>query len=40
MPFHMRWTYWRQQAGLLLSALVAAFLVKFLRGDKGAWVPT
>jgi cellulose synthase/poly-beta-1,6-N-acetylglucosamine synthase-like glycosyltransferase len=23
MPFHMRWTYWRQQAGLLLSALVA-----------------
>ncbi|GAA3920082.1 hypothetical protein Aau02nite_30430 [Amorphoplanes auranticolor] len=25
MPFHMRWTYWRQQAGLLLSALVAAF---------------
>lgn len=24
MPFHMRWTYWRQQAGLLLSAIVAA----------------
>jgi cellulose synthase/poly-beta-1,6-N-acetylglucosamine synthase-like glycosyltransferase len=24
MPFHMRWTYWRQQAGLLLSAVVAA----------------
>ncbi|WP_305783095.1 glycosyltransferase family 2 protein [Symbioplanes lichenis] len=24
MPFHMRWVYWRQQAGLLLSALVAA----------------
>jgi cellulose synthase/poly-beta-1,6-N-acetylglucosamine synthase-like glycosyltransferase len=23
MPFHMRWTYWRQQAGLLLSAVVA-----------------
>ncbi|MFI1993088.1 glycosyltransferase family 2 protein [Actinoplanes sp. NPDC020271] len=23
MPFHMRWTYWRQQFGLLLSALVA-----------------
>jgi cellulose synthase/poly-beta-1,6-N-acetylglucosamine synthase-like glycosyltransferase len=22
MPFHMRWTYWRQQAGLLLSAVV------------------
>jgi cellulose synthase/poly-beta-1,6-N-acetylglucosamine synthase-like glycosyltransferase len=25
MPFHMRWTYWRQQVGLLFSALVAAF---------------
>ncbi|SNY66159.1 glycosyltransferase [Paractinoplanes atraurantiacus] len=24
MPFHMRWVYWRQQAGLLLSAMVAA----------------
>ncbi len=24
MPGHMRWTYWRQQAGLLLSAVVAA----------------
>ncbi|WP_199515148.1 glycosyltransferase family 2 protein [Nucisporomicrobium flavum] len=24
MPFHMRWTYWRQQVGLLLSAIVAA----------------
>lgn len=24
MPVHMRWTYWRQQAGLLLSAVVAA----------------
>jgi cellulose synthase/poly-beta-1,6-N-acetylglucosamine synthase-like glycosyltransferase len=24
MPPHMRWTYWRQQAGLALSALVAA----------------
>jgi cellulose synthase/poly-beta-1,6-N-acetylglucosamine synthase-like glycosyltransferase len=24
MPLHMRWVYWRQQAGLLLSALVAA----------------
>lgn len=23
MPLHMRWTYWRQQAGLLISALVA-----------------
>ncbi len=23
MPFHMRWTYWRQQTGLFLSALVA-----------------
>jgi cellulose synthase/poly-beta-1,6-N-acetylglucosamine synthase-like glycosyltransferase len=23
MPFHMRWVYWRQQAGLLLSAIVA-----------------
>jgi cellulose synthase/poly-beta-1,6-N-acetylglucosamine synthase-like glycosyltransferase len=25
MPFHMRWTYWRQQAGLLLAAFVAVF---------------
>lgn len=24
MPFHMRWVYWRQQAGLLLSAIIAA----------------
>jgi len=24
MPFHMRWTYWRQQLGLLVSAAVAA----------------
>ncbi|GIF43509.1 hypothetical protein Axi01nite_78200 [Actinoplanes xinjiangensis] len=24
MPFHMRWVYWRQQAGLLVSALIAA----------------
>ena len=24
MPFHMRWTYWRQQIGLFLSAAVAA----------------
>lgn len=24
MPGHMRWTYWRQQAGLFLSAVVAA----------------
>ena len=23
MPSHMRWVYWRQQAGLLLSAAVA-----------------
>jgi cellulose synthase/poly-beta-1,6-N-acetylglucosamine synthase-like glycosyltransferase len=28
MPFHMRWTYWRQQMGLLLSSLVAgAYLI-------------
>jgi cellulose synthase/poly-beta-1,6-N-acetylglucosamine synthase-like glycosyltransferase len=28
MPFHMRWVYWRQQAGLALSAVVAvAYLV-------------
>jgi len=24
MPFHMRWTYWRQQVGLFLSAMMAA----------------
>ena len=30
MPFHMRWTYWRQQAGLLLSALAAAFYLTAL----------
>ncbi|GLW30056.1 glycosyltransferase family 2 protein [Actinoplanes regularis] len=28
MPFHMRWTYWRQQTGLFLSAVVAvAYLI-------------
>lgn len=30
MPFHMRWIYWRQQAGLLLSSFVAALYVLLL----------
>ena len=27
MPFHMRWTYWRQQLGLFASAVIAAMYV-------------
>jgi cellulose synthase/poly-beta-1,6-N-acetylglucosamine synthase-like glycosyltransferase len=30
MPLHMRWTYWRQQAGLFLSALIAALYLLVL----------
>lgn len=30
MPFHMRWTYWRQQAGLFISAAVAFLYVVML----------
>lgn len=35
MPWHLRWTYWRQQAGLLLASLIAVYYLLLLAVTAG-----
>lgn len=45
LPWHLRWTYWRQQAGLLVASLAAAYYLLLLgvtvglAGDVGFSLP-
>jgi cellulose synthase/poly-beta-1,6-N-acetylglucosamine synthase-like glycosyltransferase len=35
LPWHLRWTYWRQQAGLLVASLTAVYYLLLLAATAG-----